>query len=202
MRSFMKYVLTFALVLSALGAAASGAMASRGIRLAPSGAGLTITASGVTTLTASGVRVICNLNITLAINGSIAKSAGASAGSVNDATISACNDGSSGTVDNEPIALLYTSFGGTLPSGITAFNGVTAVARFTMTGGVLFGTNRCAYTASSLTVQLSGAANAFTTGRFTGSATSSVTGCPPNASIASGNFVLTGALRSVSVLLV
>lgn len=200
MKTFMKCLVTLALALSALAAMATGAMASRGISL---GQALTVTATGQTTLTTNGVSVICRLNITLTINASILKSADATAdGSVPTATITNCNDGSTGRVTSV-IPLFYTSWAGSLPSNITAINARTGTAAFTMSDGILFppSPGGCAYTASSLTVQLSGAASVITTGRFSGTATAA-SPCPTPATIASSPFVLTSLTSGVRLTLV
>lgn len=196
----MKLVIMLALALVALATLASGATASREVRLL-SGGDLTISASGLTTLNMSGVNIICSLNLTLSINSSILKRPGAVAGAITGGSRHSCNDGSTGMIDNPPIVVYYTSFGGVLPSGIASLNGVTGPVRYTQTGGVWYGTNRCTYSVSSLVLRFTGSGNVMNSFRVSGSASTVGPSCIPSVSITSGNFTFTGALRSLSVAL-
>lgn len=198
MKTLMKYAITFALVLSALAAAASNASASSGLRL-PGGA-LTITASGTTTLTFSGINITCNLNVTLAINSSISKAAGTALGSITGGTIASCNDGSVGTITNLPVGIRFMSFTGTLPTRITGINAAASPLMYTVFGG-FYPPTGCQFTAS-LNLVFAVTSNAITTFRFAGTSRSTTPGCPPSATIVSSSFTLTGALRSVQVSLV
>lgn len=199
MRRFWKFAMVCALAVTALAASTTAASASRGISI---GRALTVTARGPTTLNVSGVNIICTVDLTLDINASILKVAGSAVGTARNGTITNCNGGYSGTIDNS-IPIAFVSWGGALPAGITVVTGSASGALFTMTGGTVFGANRCQFRGSP-TVTLNGPGTSFSSGGFRGSVTYNAgpAGCPRSGSITNASLALYGALTSVAITLI
>lgn len=202
MRRIMKFALVCALAVVALVGITSAASARNGIGLV-GGRALTVTARGSATLLASGVNIICTVDLVLSVNATINKSIGASVGTAlrTGSSISNCNGGYSGTIDAD-IPVAYTSWTGTLPTGITGANGVASGALFTMTGGTVFGANLCQYTGNPTVTLSGGTGTAFSRGSFTGSVSTSNPRCPPTARITNSLLSLYGTLTSVSIVLI
>lgn len=195
-----KFAVVCALAVTAIVASTTAASASTGLRTA-SGTALTVTARGPTTLNVSGVNIICTVDLTIAVNQSINKTVGAAVGSASLGTISNCNGGYSGTIDNN-IPITYLSFGGTLPITITSANGVATGALFTMTGGTVFGANRCQFRGNP-TVALTGPGTSFSGGSFRGSVAYNAgpAACPRTGNITNAALALYGTLTSVAIAL-
>ncbi len=198
MRRISKFVMVCALAVMALAAFTTAASASRGISI---GSALTVTARGPTTLNVSGVNIICTVDLTLDINASISKTVGSAVGTARLGTITNCNGGYSGTIDNN-IPITYLSITGTLPS-IPRANGIAVGALFTMTGGTVFGANRCQFRGSP-NVTLSGPGTSFSGGSFSGSVAYNAgpAACPRSANIVNAALALYGTLTSVAITLV
>lgn len=180
----------------------TSASASRGIRPS-SGTTLFVTARGPMTINTAGVNIICTVDAFVGINSTMAKSVGAALGGWFGAgfasTISNCNGGYSGTFDTDA-NITFVSWGGTLPSSITSLIGLFSPA-FTLTGGTVFGVNRCQFT-GRLTLSLSGPGTSISGMSARGSVTTLPFPCPSSGRVTNSALSLYGTLTSVAIVLI